>query len=166
MTGSAQHHLAKWLSSTLNRVLQQFSVNCVPDSFTFVKEVNNFTFSPSSVFLCSFNISSLFTNASLAETIQICADSLYNDFLSLMGKLMQNVSFVNHFVNTVMYQGRIQGGMWGMHPPPSAIFKHVFDEYNFSIISNLFDNNKPYALSTRKGKCTNKMHHIWCNTQN
>ena len=25
---------------------------------------------------------------------------------------------------------------------PPAIFKHVFDEYSFSIISNLSDNNK------------------------
>ena len=82
MTGSAQHHLAKWLTSILNSVLQQFSVNCVPDSFTFVKEVNNFTFSPSSAFLCSFDISSLFTNVPLAETIQICAETLYNDFLT------------------------------------------------------------------------------------
>ena len=82
MTGSAQHHLAKWLTSILNPVLQQFSVNCVPDSFTFVKEVNNFTISPSSVFLCSFDISSLFTNVPLAETIQICAETLYNDFLT------------------------------------------------------------------------------------
>ena len=31
-------------------------------------------------------------------------------------------------------------------PPP--IFKNVFDVYNFCIISNLFDSNKPYALST------------------
>ena len=45
---------------------------------TFV-EVRNFTFSPSSVFLCSFDISSLFTNVLLAETIQICADALYNN---------------------------------------------------------------------------------------
>ena len=52
------------------------------------------------------------------------------------------------------------GGMSGMHPPP-AIFQHVFDEYKFFIISNLFDNNKPYALSTHNRKCTNKMHHIW-----
>ena len=33
----------------------------------------------SSVFLCSFDISSLFTNVPLAETIEICADALYND---------------------------------------------------------------------------------------
>ena len=52
-------------------------------------------------------------------------------------------------------QGRIQGGMWKCIPP-QAIFKHVFDEYNFSIISNLFDNNNSYALSTHNRKCTNK----------
>ena len=49
------------------------------DSFTFVKEIRKFTFSPSSVFLCSFDISSLFTNIPLVETIEICADALYND---------------------------------------------------------------------------------------
>ena len=49
------------------------------DSFTFVKDVRNFTFSPSSVFLCSFDISSLFTNVPLVETIQLCADALHNN---------------------------------------------------------------------------------------
>ena len=47
---------------------------------------------------------------------------------------------------------------------PTAIFKTVFDEYNFSIISNLFqvfDSNKPYALSKHSRKCANKMHHIF-----
>ena len=34
-----------------------------------------------------------------------------------------------------------EGGIWRMHPLP-AIFKHDFDEYKFSIISNFFDNNK------------------------
>ena len=38
-----------------------------------------------------------------------------------------------------------------MHPP-SYSFNAVFDEYNFSIISNLFDNNHLYALSTHKSK--------------
>ena len=35
---------------------------------------------------------------------------------------------------------------------PPAIFKNGFDVYNFSIISNLFDSDKSYALSTRKSK--------------
>ena len=45
--------------------------------------------------------------------------------------------------------------------PPPAIFKHVFDECSFSIILNLFDDNKPDALSSHNRKCMNKMHHIW-----
>ena len=45
-------------------------------------------------------------------------------------------------------QGQIQEGCGRCIPPPPAIFKHGFGEYSFSIISNLFDNNKPYALST------------------
>ena len=42
-------------------------------------------------------------------------------------------------------QGRIQGVGWGVFIFPPAIFKNVFEVYNFSIISNLFDSNKPYA---------------------
>ena len=79
MTGSAQHQLTEWLTSLLQPVLQNLSSNYVSDSFTFVKEVRKFTFSPSPVFLCSFDVSSLFTNVSLAETIEIFADALYND---------------------------------------------------------------------------------------
>ena len=33
---------------------------------------------PSSVFLCAFDILSLFANVPQAETIQICADALYS----------------------------------------------------------------------------------------
>ena len=39
--------------------------------------------------------------------------------------------------------------MRGMHPD---IFKIVFDIYNFSITLNLFDSDKPYALSTHNRK--------------
>ena len=43
---------------------------------------------------------------------------------------------------------------------PSAIFKNVFDVNNFSIVSNFFDRDKPYAISTHNQKCANKMYHI------
>ena len=33
-----------------------------------------------------------------------------------------------------------------------TIFNVIFDEYNSYIISNLFDNNQSYALSTHKSK--------------
>ena len=45
-------------------------------------------------------------------------------------------------------------------------FEKYFCVYNLSTISNLFDSDEPYALSTHNRTCTNKMHHIWGNTQN
>ena len=78
----------------------------------------------------------------------------------------------NRLVGVVLRDMVIRAGRGGSRRDvgdafsPPAIFKHVFDEYSFSIISNLFDNNKPYTLSTHNQKCTNKMHHIWLNTQN
>ena len=71
--------VARWITFLFQLVLQNLSSICVPDSFTFVKEVRKITFSSSFVFLCSFDISSLFTNVPLSETIEACADALYND---------------------------------------------------------------------------------------
>ena len=47
-------------------------------------------------------------------------------------------------------QGRTQGVGWGVCIPFTSRFQllYVFDKYNFSMFSNLFDNNKPHALST------------------
>ena len=78
MTGSAQHQLAKYLSSLLEPVLTLYSSNCIRDSFTFADIIKTSNLDPSSIFLCSFDISRLFTNVPLAETIQICADALYS----------------------------------------------------------------------------------------
>ena len=46
-----------------------------------------------------------------------------------------------------LWPGGIQRGrMRGVHPSP-AIFQIIFDVYSFSIILNLFDSDKPYALT-------------------
>ena len=68
-------------------------------------------------------------------------------------------------VSVAYDHGRIQGGrMRGICILPSVIFKNVFDVYNFSVISNLFDHE--YALGRHNETCANKMHHIWRSTQN
>ena len=101
MTGSVQHQLAKYLSSPLETVLTLYSSNCIRDSFTFADIIKT---SNSSVFLCFFDISSLFTNVPLAETIQICADALYSSehppspfprqiFIQLMEMATSSVEF-------------------------------------------------------------------------
>ena len=81
MIGSSQHELAKWLSEVLAPVLKLYSSNCVKDSFTFASFIQNYNVEPAKTFLCSFDISSLFTNVPLDETIGICADALYRGHL-------------------------------------------------------------------------------------
>ena len=77
MVGSSQQTLATYLATVIDPVLQLYSNNCLKDSFTFAKEMQDLQMHPKETFLCSFDIRSLFTNVPLAETIQICADSLY-----------------------------------------------------------------------------------------
>ena len=81
MIGSAQHELAKYLSFILQPVLDLYSfTNCVKNSFIFAPTIRNL--SPKSTFLCSVDINSLFPNISLDETINICAEVLYNSDLT------------------------------------------------------------------------------------
>lgn len=77
MMCSAQHELAKWLAELLNLVSDHFSAYCVPDSFTFLEFIRNCSITSSDKILVSFDIVSLYTNVSLQETAQICADALY-----------------------------------------------------------------------------------------
>ena len=69
--------MAKYLAAVIDPVLQLYSSNCIKDSFTFAKEMQDLQMHLQETFLCSFDIRSLFTNVPLAETIQICAESLY-----------------------------------------------------------------------------------------
>ena len=63
--------------SYLVSVLQPISTNCfsVKDSFSFAEWAKQFTHNGE--FMCSFDVSSLFTNVPLDETIEICLDKLY-----------------------------------------------------------------------------------------
>ena len=111
MTGSAQHQLAQWLTSVIDHVLSLYSTHCIFDSFTFADKVKTFNFPPS-VFLCSYDVCSLFTNVPLAETIEICADALYDGELTpppfpraVFVYLMQTAtSSVEFSFNNIMHQ--------------------------------------------------------------
>ena len=80
--GSSLYQLAKFLSCALQPVLDSNSSNCIKDPFTFVKTTHHLNLGTFTTFLCSFHISSLFTNVPLHKTIQICAGSLYEDDLT------------------------------------------------------------------------------------
>ena len=125
MTGSAQHQLPQWLTSVIDPVLSLYSTHCISDSFTFADKVKTFNFPPS-VFLCFYDVCSLFTNVPLAETIEICADALYDGKLTpppfpraVFVELMQTAtSFVEYIFNNIMHR-QIDGVAMGSPLGPS-----------------------------------------------
>ena len=125
MTGSAQHQLAQWLTSVIDPVLSLYSTYCISDSFTFADKVKTFNFPPS-VFLCSYDVCSLFTNVPLAETIEICANALYDGELTpppfpraVFVELMQTAtSSVEFSFNNIMHR-QIDGVAMGSPLGPS-----------------------------------------------
>ena len=78
MTGSPQYEVSKWLCKVLQPVCKRYNTHCVKDSFEFINLLRNDKL-PSDGHMCSFNIVSLFTNVPLEETIQICAEALYQN---------------------------------------------------------------------------------------
>ena len=125
MTGSAQHQLAQWLTSVIDPVLSLYSTYCISDSFTFTDKVKTFNFPPS-VFLCFYDVCSLFTNVPLAETIEICANALYDGELTLppfpravFVELMQTATSSAEFsFNNIMHR-QIDGVAMGSPLGPS-----------------------------------------------
>ena len=71
VTGLSHHELGKWLAGLLQPMLERFSSHCISDLFTFAKTMQNLDID-SNVFMCSFDVSSLFTNVPLDEIIKIC----------------------------------------------------------------------------------------------
>ena len=140
MTGSSHHELGKWLAGLLQPVLERFSSHCISDSFTFAKTMQNLDIDPN-VFMCSFDVSSLFTNVFLEETIKICSDALNDNsdlqllipkdvYVELMKSATSSIEF--SFNNTMYKQtdGVAMGSPLG--PALANIFVGYYEEKIFS----------------------------------
>ena len=115
--------------------------NTFRDSFTFADTIQNSKDS-NNLFMCSFDISSLFTNVPLEETINICADALYCDasdalpliFKAVFIELMKSAtSGVKFSFNDIMYKqtdGVAMGSPLG--PALANIFVGFYEEKLFS----------------------------------
>ena len=68
---------ATWAILVSIGIKQPISTNCfsVKDSFSFAEWAKQYTHNGE--FMCSFDVSLLFTNVPLDETIEICLDELY-----------------------------------------------------------------------------------------
>ena len=80
MTNAPQHEVAKWLAEQLKAVVKKIlQLLHVKDTFEFCEKLEEFQAEndSSSLFMCSFDVTSLFTSIPLEKTIDICMDSLY-----------------------------------------------------------------------------------------
>ena len=114
---SAQQKVASWLSSVLQPVLEHFSRFCIKDTFSFAKIIRNFI--PTDMFMCSFEVCSLYTNVPLEETIEICCDVL---FRSSLPKPTFPESVFKHLINfaTSSIEFSFNNIMYPYLPNPSA----------------------------------------------
>ena len=141
MTGSSHHELSKLLASLLQPILKRFLKNCIRDPFTFADAIHNLK-DFNNLFVCFFNISSLFRNVPLEDIINIYADALYCDdsdaqpfifkvvFIELMKSATSGVEFS---FNDIMYKqtdGVAVGSPLG--PALVNIFVGFYEEKLFS----------------------------------
>ena len=81
MTNAPQHQLAKWLAEVLQPVVMKYSEHTVRDSFEFCANIDECAVhhDVTNTYMCSFDVTSLFTNIPLKTTLRICLDALYRD---------------------------------------------------------------------------------------
>ena len=101
MVNSPYHALAKWLCKRLEPVRSVLSKYCVPDSFRLVDAIKDLNISDQTLF--SLDVTSLFTNVPLKETIEFLCAYIQNndidigipidDLKILLYKCIQNVQF-------------------------------------------------------------------------
>ena len=105
-----------------------------------VKTMQNLNIDPN-IFMYSFDVSSLFTNVPLDETIKICSDALYDDsdlqlvilrdvFVKLMKSVTSSVEF--SFNNTMYKQTNGVAMRFPLIPALANIFVGYYEEKLFS----------------------------------
>jgi hypothetical protein len=128
MTRSAYEPLSKWLACALKPVEDVFTNRCVKDSFQFVDELRSLNVSNN--VMASFDVTSLFTNVPVAETIDIIIDEVEKtpDLCSIPLNVLRELllvctSNVQFLFNGIFYR-QIDGVAMGSHLGP--MFANIF----------------------------------------
>ena len=74
MVNTPTHQLGKWLANMLKPVRDKFNKHCLKDTFEFVDKVRNLNVK--NAWMCSLDVSSLFTQVPLKETIDFVCNHI------------------------------------------------------------------------------------------
>ena len=137
------YNLAKFLCSLLSLHLpSEFSAQ---DSFTFVKELNQVSLNGK--FLVSFDVTSLFTNIPLNETINLAVDLILSNEPNLkinkdeLKKLFFFATAQTHFLFNGDFFDQIDGVAMGS--PLAPVLANLFMGYHVKIWLDECDHDKP-----------------------
>ena len=128
MIGSPQHSLAKWLVRVFEPVLSKYSLFTVKDSFSFSECIKGLRLNMDNIYICSYDIKSLFTSVPLQEVLKICINELYNSGITppqisqvFLKELLEMATMgVQFSFNNMMYEQTGVGVPFGVN-----ISKHL-----------------------------------------
>jgi hypothetical protein len=142
--GTFNYGLGKALSQLLSTIIKK--ENMVRDSFTFVQELLTLPKSMSQHRMVSFDVSSLYTNVPLDETIDIILKHLYDSHLTPptmnrtdMKQLLDLATKESHFLFDGKLYGQIDGVSMGspLAPLLAEIFLQDFERKHLSSLKNM-----------------------------
>ena len=141
--GTFNYNLAKYLCDMLSPLIP--SEHSCLDTFTFVSQLQQKNFSGK--FFVSYDVSSLFTNIPLNETIDIAVDLIFNNNPNIsitrdeLKKLFLFATSQTHFLFNGKYFNQIDGVAMGS--PLAPVLANLFMGYNENLWLNNYSLNKP-----------------------
>jgi len=136
------YKLAKYLCTFLTNFPSPYSSE---DSFSFIKEIQQVSFTNS--FMVSYDVSSLFTNIPLTETIDIVTQHIFDNNADLrisqndLKKLFHFATAKTHFLFNDEYYDQVDGVSMGS--PLAPVLANVFMAYHEQKWINTFTGEKP-----------------------
>ena len=141
--GTFNYNLAHFLCDLLSPLFP-YDYSC-KDTFSFVSQIKNANLSKK--FLVSYDVTSLFTNIPLQETIDIAINLLFNHNSNLnitrkeLKKLFLYATSKTHFIFNSKFYNQIDGVAMGS--PLTTVLANIFMGFHESKWLNEYNLNKP-----------------------